>query len=189
MPPSALPDGSRSRFPCSLLKKCATGSASAERRPIPRHSQSQWHTQTANTVLFQPLLAMRVVQVVFKALVVARQPIAIADSGRYSPLLFIRRESLDENVIPGGNWQMRRARANHQVVRLLAVPCRREGARADQFFELGNAFHRGTGILPVFSGHGQDARTTQIERLIGPGEGASSLAWHTENVVESELAK
>jgi hypothetical protein len=40
--------------------------------------------------------------------------------------------------------------------------------RADQLFKLGNAFHRGTGILPVFSGHGQDARATQIGKLIGP---------------------
>jgi hypothetical protein len=39
--------------------------------------------------------------------------------------------------------------------------------RADQLFRLGNAFHRGTGILPVFSGHGQDARATQTGKLIG----------------------
>jgi hypothetical protein len=40
-------------------------------------------------------------------------------------------------------------------------------------FKLGNAFHRGTGILPVFSGHGQDARATQIEKLIGPAANGS----------------
>jgi hypothetical protein len=32
--------------------------------------------------------------------------------------------------------------------------------RADQLFKLGNTVCRGTGILPVFFGHGQDARAT-----------------------------
>ena len=32
--------------------------------------------------------------------------------------------------------------------------------RANQFFNLGNAICRGTGILPVFFAHGQDARAT-----------------------------
>ncbi len=32
--------------------------------------------------------------------------------------------------------------------------------RANQLFKLGNNIRRGTGILPVFFGHGQDARAT-----------------------------
>ena len=38
-------------------------------------------------------------------------------------------------------------------------------------FKLGNAICRGTGVLPVFFDHGQDARAMQIEELIGPGSG------------------
>jgi hypothetical protein len=35
-------------------------------------------------------------------------------------------------------------------------------------FKLGNVICRGTGILPVFFGHGQHARATEIGKLIGP---------------------
>ncbi len=40
--------------------------------------------------------------------------------------------------------------------------------RAEQFFKLGKKICRGTGILPVFFGHGQDARATSVGKLIGP---------------------
>jgi hypothetical protein len=45
---------------------------------------------------------------------------------------------------------------------------RTSNTRANQLFKLGSAFHRSTGILPVFSGHGQDARATKTGKLIGP---------------------
>ena len=46
---------------------------------------------------------------------------------------------------------------------------RRTVFRARQFFKLGNKICRSTGILPVFFGHGQDARATSVGKLIGPG--------------------
>ena len=38
-------------------------------------------------------------------------------------------------------------------------PCKR-GNETNQLFDLGNGDWRSTGILPVFFGHGQDARAT-----------------------------
>ena len=43
----------------SLLKKCATGSASAENVTISRHWQSQWHTYFFKYHFFNSLISPR----------------------------------------------------------------------------------------------------------------------------------